>query len=143
MEKLALYFLSDFDAIINKKFRAMEDFVIYTMILRIVSLIVIVMMEWYLSYCKYVIYAKYQQGEINNIILSLKCYSIYGIKCYQTSSLFHVHYVNQNELFTISNGTSHFTFNYNISNKFISITLSLYKSNVNAVSFHKILSLIL
>lgn len=53
MEKLALYFLPDFDAIINKKFRfynshctrAMKDFVIYTMILRIVSLIVIVMME--------------------------------------------------------------------------------------------------
>lgn len=53
MEKLALYFLTDFDAIINKKFRfynshcthAMKDFVIHIMILRIVSLIVIAMIK--------------------------------------------------------------------------------------------------
>ena len=51
MEKLALYFL--IDAIINKKFRfhnshcthAMREFVIYTMILRIVSLIIITMIK--------------------------------------------------------------------------------------------------
>lgn len=53
MEKLALYFLADFDAIINTKFRfcnshcthATKDFVIYIMILRTVSLIVIAMIK--------------------------------------------------------------------------------------------------